>query len=170
MALSIHFATNTKKIQKKFNRFLVRFPKITKMGLEQAGEQLRRIIEENTTKGKKFSGGKFVAYSPEYSALKGKTTVDLQDSNRMLQSMKSRVVNRSKAQVYFNDMGMGKRAFFHQTGQGNLPERPFFGFNKKVENVIKKSFENLVRKEMRKLKLWVLEKTSQVILQLQLQT
>ena len=68
MALSIHFATNTQKIQKKFNRFLVRFPKITKMGLEQAGEQLRRIIEENTTKGKKFSGGKFVAYSPEYSA------------------------------------------------------------------------------------------------------
>jgi len=153
MALSIHFATNTQKIQKKFNRFLVRFPKITKMGLEQAGEQLRRIIEENTTKGKKFSGGKFVAYSPEYSALKGKTTVDLQDSNRMLQSMKSRVVNKSKAQVYFNDMGMGKRAYWHQTGSGKLPERPFFGFNRKVENVIKKSFENLIRKEMRKLKL-----------------
>ena len=153
MALSIHFATNTQKIQKKFNRFLVRFPKITKMGLEQAGEQLRRIIEENTTKGKKFSGGKFVAYSPEYSALKGKTTVDLQDSNRMLQSMKSRVVNKSKAQVYFNDMGMGKRAYWHQTGSGKLPERPFFGFNRKVENVIKKSFENLIRKEMTKLKL-----------------
>lgn len=153
MALSIHFATNTQKIQKKFNRFLVRFPKITKMGLEQAGEQLRRIIEENTTKGKKFSGGKFVAYSPEYSALKGKTTVDLQDSNRMLQSMKSRVVNKSKAQVYFNDMGMGKRAYWHQTGSGKLPERPFFGFNRKVENVIKQSFENLIRKEMRKLKL-----------------
>jgi len=170
MALSIHFATNTQKIQKKFNRFLVRFPKITKMGLEQAGEQLRRIIEDKTTRGEKYTSGRFVGYSPEYSALKGKTTVDLQDSNRMLQSMKSRVVNKSKAQVYFNDMGMGKRAFFHQTGQGNLPERPFFGFNKKVENVIKKSFENLVRKEMRKLKLWVLEKTSQVILQLQLQT
>ena len=153
MALSIHFATNTQKIQKKFNRFLVKFPKITKMGLEQAGEQLRRIIEENTTKGKKFSGGKFVAYSPEYSALKGKTTVDLQDSNRMLQSMKSRVVNKSKAQVYFNDMGMGKRAYWHQTGSGKLPERPFFGFNKKVENVIKQSFENLICKEMRKLKL-----------------
>jgi len=163
MALSIHFATNTKKIQKKFNRFLVRFPKITKMGLEQAGEQLRRIIEENTTKGKKFSGGKFVAYSPEYSALKGKTTVDLQDTNRMLQSMKSRVVNNYKSQVYFNDMGMGKRAYWHQTGSGNLPERPFFGFNKKVENVIKKQFENLVSKEIRRLKLWVQEKTLQVI-------
>ena len=85
--------------------------------------------------------------------MKGKTTVDLQDTNRMIQSMKSRVVNRSKAQVYFNDMGMGKRAYWHQTGSGNLPERPFFGFNKKVENVIKKSFEKLVTQEIRKLKL-----------------
>lgn len=153
MALSINFSTNTKKIQKKFNRFLLRFPKITKKGLDQAGEQLRRIIEENTTKGKKFTSGNFQGYSPEYSALKGKTTVDLQDSNTMLQSMKSRTVNNYKAQVYFNDQGMAKRAYWHQVGAGNLPARPFFGFNKKVESVIKKQFENLVSKEIRRLKL-----------------
>ena len=153
MALSIHFATNTKKIQKKFDRFLKRFPHITKKGLDEAGEQLRRIIEDKTTRGEKYTSGRFVGYSPEYSALKGKTTVDLQDSNRMLQSMKSRTVNNYKAQVYFNDMGMGKRAYWHQTGSGKLPERPFFGFNKKVENVIKQSFESLISKEMRKLKL-----------------
>ena len=153
MALSIHFSTNTQKIQKKFNKFLRRFPHVTKKGLDQAGEQLRRIIEDKTTRGEKYTAGRFIAYSPEYSALKGKTTVDLQDTNRMLQSMKSRVVNKNKAQVYFNDMGMGKRAYWHQTGSGNLPERPFFGFNKKVENVIKKSFEKLVTQEIRKLKL-----------------
>jgi len=162
MALSVHFSTNTKKIQKKFNRFLKRFPRVTRKGLEQAGAQLRNIIEEKTTRGEKYTAGRFVGYSPEYSALKGKTTVDLQDSNRMLQSMKSRVVNNYKAQVYFNDMGMGKRAYWHQTGSGNLPERPFFGFNKKVENVIKKQFENLVSKEIRRLKLWVQEKILQV--------
>ena len=153
MALSIHFSTNTQKIQKKFNKFLRRFPHVTRKGLDQAGEQLRRIIEDKTTRGEKYTAGRFIAYSPEYSALKGKTTVDLQDTNRMLQSMKSRVVNKNKAQVYFNDMGMGKRAYWHQTGSGNLPERPFFGFNKKVENVIKKSFEKLVTQEIRKLKL-----------------
>lgn len=153
MALSIHFSTNTQKIQKKFNKFLRRFPHVTRKGLDQAGEQLRRIIEDKTTRGEKYTAGRFIAYSPEYSALKGKTTVDLQDTNRMLQSMKSRVVNKNKAQVYFNDMGMGKRAYWHQTGSGNLPERPFFGFNKKVENVIKKQFEKLVTQEIRKLKL-----------------
>tara|TARA_R100000231_G_scaffold138406_2_gene116685 strand:+ start:151 stop:612 length:462 start_codon:yes stop_codon:yes gene_type:complete len=153
MALSINFSTNTKQIQKKFNRFLRRFPHITKKGLDQAGEQLRRIIEEKTKRGEKYTSGRFVAYSPEYSALKGKTVVDLKDSNRMLQSMKSRTVSNYKAQVYFNDMGMAKRAYWHQTGSGNLPERPFFGFNKKVENVIKRQFENLVSKELRRLKL-----------------
>jgi len=162
MALSVHFSTNSKKIQKKFNTFLKRFPRVTRKGLEQAGEQLRRIIEDKTTRGEKYTSGRFVGYSPEYSALKGKTIVDLQDSNRMLQSMKSRVVNNYKSQVYFNDMGMGKRAYWHQTGSGNLPERPFFGFNKKVENVIKKQFENLVSKEIRRLKLWVQEKILQV--------
>lgn len=153
MALSINFSTNTKQIQKKFNRFLRRFPHVTKKGLDQAGEQLRRIIEEKTKRGEKYTSGRFVAYSPEYSALKGKTVVDLKDTNRMLQSMKSRTVSNYKAQVYFNDMGMGKRAYWHQTGSGNLPERPFFGFNKKVENVIKRQFENLVSKELRRLKL-----------------
>ena len=153
MALSINFSTNTKQIQKKFNRFLRRFPHVTKKGLDQAGEQLRRIIEEKTKRGEKYTSGRFVAYSPEYSALKGKTVVDLKDTNRMLQSMKSRTVSNYKAQVYFNDMGMAKRAYWHQTGSGNLPERPFFGFNKKVENVIKRQFENLVSKELRRLKL-----------------
>ena len=153
MALNLFFSTNTKNIQKKFNRFLKRFPKITKMGVEQAGAQLRNIIEEKTTRGEKYTSGRFQAYSPEYSALKGKTTVDLQDTNRMLQSMKSRVVNNYKAQVYFNDQGLAKRAYWHQVGAGNLPVRPFFGFNKKVENVIKKQFENLIKQEMRRMKL-----------------
>lgn len=153
MALNVFFNTNTKNIQKKFNRFLKRFPRITKMGVEQAGAQLRNIIEEKTTRGEKYTSGRFQAYSPEYSALKGKTTVDLQDTNRMLQSMKSRVVNNYKAQVYFNDQGLAKRAYWHQVGAGKLPARPFFGFNKKVENVIKKQFENLIKKEMRRMKL-----------------
>lgn len=153
MAVNIFFSSNQKQIQRKFDRFLRKFPKITKFGLDQAGEQLRRIIEEKTTRGEKYTSGKFPAYSAEYSALKGKTTVDLQDTNRMLQSMKSRTVNNYKAQVYFNDQGMAKRAYWHQIGAGNLPKRPFFGFNKKVENVIKKQFENLIKQEMKRMKL-----------------
>ena len=61
MALSIHFSTNTQKIQKKFNKFLRRFPHVTKKGLDQAGEQLRRIIEEKTKRGEKYTAGRLIA-------------------------------------------------------------------------------------------------------------
>jgi len=153
MALSINFSTNTKNIQKKFDKFLRKFPHITRKGLDQAGEQLIEIIRTKTTRGEKYTSGKFPRYSDEYSALKGKTVVDLQDTNRMLQSIKSRTVNNFKNIVYFGNQQMALRAYWHQTGSGNLPERPFFGFNKKVENVIKKQFENLISKEMKRMKL-----------------
>jgi len=153
MALSINFSTNTKNIQKKFDKFLRKFPHITRKGLDQAGEQLTEIIRTKTTRGEKYTSGKFPRYSAEYSALKGKTVVDLQDTNRMLQSIKSRTVNNFKNIVYFGNQQMALRAYWHQTGSGNLPERPFFGFNKKVENVIKKQFENLISKEMKRMKL-----------------
>ena len=42
------------------------------------------------------------------------------------------------------------KAYWHQTGQGNLPKRPFFGFNKKVERVIQKNFEKYIKKEIKK--------------------
>lgn len=153
MALNVYFSENIKRVQKKFNRFLKHNPKIVRVGLAKAGEQLRRIIETKTTRGEKYTSGRFPGYSPEYSALKGKTVVDLQDSNRMLQSMKSRVVNNYKTQLYFNDMSLAKRAYWHQVGAGNLPQRPFFGFNKKVENVIKKSFEKHIATQIKRMKL-----------------
>ena len=153
MALNIFFSSNHKQVQKKFNHLLRRFPKITKKAISKAGDQLRTIIKEKTIRGEKYTSGRFQGYSPGYSELKGKTIVDLKDSNTMLQSIKSRVVNNFKSQVYFHDMGMAQRAYWHQTGAGNLPERPFFGFNKKVENVIKRTFEKNIRSELKRMKL-----------------
>ena len=151
--LNLKVNSNLKQVRIRYNRFFKKFPNVVLQGLERAGVQLKEIILAKTDRGIDVKGRRFAPYSKMYSELKGKTRVDLQDTNRMLQSMKSRVVNNYKSQVYFNDMGMGKRAYWHQTGSGNLPERPFFGFNKKVENVIKKQFENLVSKEIRRLKL-----------------
>jgi phage gpG-like protein len=45
------------------------------------------------------------------------------------------------------------KAYWHQTGQGNLPKRPFFGFNKKVERVIQKNFEKYIKKEIKRLQI-----------------
>jgi hypothetical protein len=34
---------------------------------------------------------------------------------------------------------------------GNLPKRKFFGFNKKTEKVIQRTYENFLKKEIRRL-------------------
>ena len=37
----------------------------------------------------------------------------------------------------------------------NEPNRKFFGFNKRTEKIINKSFEKFVNKELRKIRIWV---------------
>ena len=78
-----------------------------------------------------------------YASLKGKTTVDLQDTNRMLQSIDMKVISRNKVQLYFRSGREAMKAYWHQTGQGKLPKRPFFGFNKDVEKVIQRNLKNM---------------------------
>lgn len=151
--LSAKVNTNLKQVRKRYNKFFKRFPNIVLQGLERAGVQLKEIILEKTDRGIDIAGRRFAPYSQMYQELKGKTKVDLQDTNRMLQSIDSRVVNKTKVQVYFRNQNMAKRALWHQTGQGNLPERKFFGFNNSTEKVIQRTFAKFVKQKMKALKI-----------------
>jgi hypothetical protein len=151
--LSARVNTNLKQVRKRYNKFFKRFPNIVLQGLERAGVQLKEIILEKTDRGIDIAGRRFTPYSRMYEELKGKKKVDLQDTNRMLQSIGSRVVNKRKVQVYFRNQGMAKRALWHQTGQGNLPERKFFGFNNSTEKVIQRTFAKFVKQKMKALKI-----------------
>lgn len=151
--LSAKVNTNLKQVRKRYNKFFKRFPNIVLQGLERAGVQLKEIILEKTDRGIDIAGRRFAPYSRMYQELKGKTKVDLQDTNRMLQSIDSRVVNKTKVQVYFRNQNMAKRALWHQTGQGNLPERKFFGFNNSTEKVIQRTFAKFVKQKMKALKI-----------------
>jgi phage gpG-like protein len=151
--LNLRVQSNLPKVRKRFNIFFKRFPNIITKGLEQAGVQLKEIILTKTDQGKRFDAGKFVAYSPSYAAEKGKSTVNLQDTNRMLQSIASKRINKNKIQLYFRSQTEAKKALFHQKGLGNLPERPFFGFNSKTEKIIKQSYEQFLKKEIKRMKL-----------------
>ena len=151
MALDLKVTSNVKKVQARYVKFLHRFPRIIQQGLDQAGEQLKTIIVKRTELGKDQDGIKFVGYSSAYAELKGKSTVDLEDTNQMLQSISSKVVSKNKAQVFFRSQREATKGLFHQMGMGNLPKRKFFGFNKKTEKVIQDTFEKFVKKEIRKL-------------------
>jgi hypothetical protein len=151
MALDIKITSNVKKVQARYIKFLNKFPSIVKMGLEQAGVNLKTAILERTDRGLDMNRKPFIGYSPSYVALKGKSRVDLQDTNMMLQSIDSRVVSKNKAQVYFRSGREAMKAFWHQTGQGKLPKRKFFGFDKKLEKVIQRNYENLLKQQIRRL-------------------
>ena len=151
--LNARVTSNLPLVRKRFNKFFRKFPNIVTQGLEQAGVQLKEIILERTDKGIDINKSKFVSYSPMYSALKGKTTVNLQDTNRMLQSIDSKVRNKNKVQIYFRSQSQAKKALWHQQGMGKLPQRKFFGYNLATEKVIRRSFEQFIKKQIKALKI-----------------
>ena len=127
--LKARVISNLPLVRKRFNKFFRKFPNIVTQGLEQAGIQLKTIIDTRTNRGLDINKERFIAYSPMYSALKGKSVVNLQDTNRMLQSIDSKKRNKNQVQIYFRSQAQAKKALWHQQGMGKLPERKFFGYS-----------------------------------------
>ena len=151
--LKARVTSNLPLVRKRFNKLFKKFPRTIIRGLEQAGVQLKEIILERTDRGVDFNKSKFAGYSPMYSALKSKTIVNLQDTNRMLQSIDSKIRNKNKVQIYFRSQSQAKKALWHQQGMGNLPQRKFFGYDRRTEKVIRDSFEKFIGKQIKALKL-----------------
>ena len=151
--LNAKVTTNLPLVRKRFNKFFKRFPNIVTKGLEQAGVQLKTIIDTRTDKGLDINRKRFVGYSPSYAEEKGKTIVNLQDTNRMLQSIDSKKRNKNQVQIYFRSQAQAKKALWHQQGMGKLPERKFFGYDKRTEKVIRDTFEKFMKKQIKALKI-----------------
>ena len=98
-------------------------------------------------------GRRFVPYSKSYSDEKGKTKVDLQDTNRMLQSITARPEGKNKVKLFFRSQREANKALFHQKGLGNLPERKFFGFSRANEKAIQREFAKFIKKQMKNFKI-----------------
>jgi len=145
--------SNLPLVRKRFNKFFKKFPRITKIGLELAGLQLREIILDKTSKGKDMRNKKFRRYSDAYSKAKGKTRVDLFDMGNMLNNFTSKVANKNKVQLFFRSKKESDKAKWHHYGMGKLPKRPFFGYNKKTEVAIRKEFERFMKRQIKALKL-----------------
>ena len=116
--LKARVISNLPLVRKRFNKFFRKFPNIVTQGLEQAGIQLKTIIDTRTDRGLDINKRRFIAYSPMYSALKGKTVVNLQDTNRMLQSIDSKVKNKNTVQIYFRSQRQAKKSIMASTRHG----------------------------------------------------
>ena len=176
MALNVKIKTNSKAIEKRFKRLQSKFPSIIDKGILQGGFQLLDIIRTKTAKGVDFRDTPFAPYSSSYLKQlqrEGKPTkVDLFYSGRMLGALtpSNRTIKKTgkhKVSISFSNSQMRQRALFNQVL--NEPKREFFGFNNRTEKIINKQFNKFVEKELKKMKLWVLEKILHPIYYLQFQ-
>ena len=153
MAINIRFNDNSKQVQRNIKRFQNKFPRIVEKGIKQAGFQLLEFIKTKTKKGQRFDTGRFASYSASYLKQlqrEGKPTkVDLFYTGRMLGSLTPsstvKKTRKNKISLGFSNSEMAQRALFVQVL--NKPERPFFGFNARTEQAIKKAFNRFVKKE-----------------------
>jgi hypothetical protein len=160
MALDLKIKTNAKAIERRFKRLESKFPSVIDKGILQGGFQLLDIIRTKTAKGIDFRDRPFAPYSQGYLKQlqrEGKSTkVDLFNTGRMLGAItpSGRTVKKTgknKISINFSNSQMRQRALFNQVL--NEPKREFFGFNKRTENIIQKTFNRFVEKELRKFRI-----------------
>ena len=129
--------TNAKKIEKALKQKGKDVGKSMKRALSITAQEGINIIEARTEDGVGYKGGAFKGYSAKYAKFrrdKGRgKNVDLQFSGRMLGSMTSKA-DRKKATIFFTRAEEAKKAAM------NDKTRPFFGFNRKEEKQLAKTF------------------------------
>ena len=160
MALSVKIKTNSKHIEKRFQRLKSKFPSIIDKGILQAGFQLLDIIRTKTAKGIDINSSKFAPYSTSYLKKLNregkKTAVDLFYTGRMLGALTPsaktvRKTGKHKITLGFSNAQMRQRALFNQVL--NEPKRVFFGFNDRTEKIIQNTFNKFIKKQFRNMKL-----------------
>ena len=155
MAVNLKIKDNTQQVRNNFKKLGRRLTKTIDKGVKQAGFQLLDIIRTKTKKGIDINSRKFAPYSSGY--LKKlqregkKTAVDLFSTGRMLGSLtpNQTIKKTGKHQVTlsFSNAEMRQRALYNQVL--NEPKRVFFGFNRRTEKIINKSFEKFMKKHIR---------------------
>jgi len=100
------------------------------------------IIEARTSKGRSYKGTFFKKYSANYAAYrlqKGRSTKpDLQFTGQMISSM-SAISTSGYAEIYFTRATESKKAAM------NDKKRPFFGFSRKEQKTLSKTFERYLK-------------------------
>ena len=160
MAISVKIKTNSKAIERRYKILKSKFPSIIDKGILQAGFQLLDIIRTKTAKGIDINSSKFAPYSSSYLKKLNregkKLAVDLFYTGRMLGALTPsgktvRKTGKHKISLGFSNAQMRQRALFNQVL--NEPKRVFFGFNKRTEDIISKTFNKFIAKEFKKMKI-----------------
>ena len=117
----------------------------TKAGLDCNDEEFEEYA--GRTKKMKTKYGK----SPSLVNLEhGKDSKGKATSGNMMTSIATKITG-NLAETYFIDANKGLLAYYHQTGQDNLPIRAFMGWTKKADKMINKIYNKFLDKLLRKI-------------------
>jgi len=144
--VKVEMQVDTAEVDALFRRLDRQYSKDIVKALDVTAQKGIQMILERTEKGKGYTG-RFLPYTADYAkfrAKKGRQTafVDLNFSGRMTSSIK-RLLDKPKltATLEFSRANEAKKA------AGLNVKRPFFGFNNREQQFLKKFFYGvLVRK------------------------
>ena len=159
MAVNLKIKSNEKQLSKKYKKLQSRLPRLIDKGVKQAGFQLVDRIRTKTKKGIDFNDNPFAPYSEGYLKRlrkeKRSTKVDLHYDGGMVGALTPSMVKKTgkhKVSLGFARADERDKAFFNQVMMGDK-NRKFFGFNKRTENIIQKTFNKFIEKEIRNMRI-----------------
>jgi hypothetical protein len=156
MAVNFKLQANADIVSKNISKYKTKLEQAIQKGLLQAGFQLVTVMKELTKKGLDVYRNPFAPYSEGYLKhlqRKGRpTSVDLHYDGDMLRALTPDVrtvkpTGKNRVTVSFSNAEERKKALFNQVL--NQPTRKFFGFDKRTESIIGKSFNQFISKELR---------------------
>jgi|GEM_PF-5497070 phage gpG-like protein len=102
------------------------------INFSRLGLKVKQNILRRTKDGVDINKTAFKPYSPSYFIQKSvthtDTTVNLQNSNRMLASIQVSA-NDNSSMLFFADAENSEKALVHNSGINGMPKREFFGVN-----------------------------------------
>ena len=156
MAVTLEVKSNQKQLSNKLKKFQSVLPRVIDKGIKQAGFQLLEIIRTKTKKGIDFNDKPFAPYTQGYinhlQKIGYPTKVDLHYSGDMMGDLTTKKTGKHKVSLGFARAEERDKAMFNQVMRGDK-NRVFFGFNKRTENIIQRTFNRFVEKELRKFRI-----------------
>ena len=135
--MQVNITSNVKQASKRIGKKGKELAASVKRALSITAQTGINIIEDRTSKGIGFKGGKFKAYTPVYAAFRASKgrgqNPDLQFTRQMLSSMTSKASSK-QAEIFFTRATESKKAAM------NNESRPFFGFSSREEKQLGEVF------------------------------
>ena len=149
MVADVKVTANTIDVSNYIKKITKTIPRDIQKGLAQASLFGIQQITDKTQKGQMPDGGRFRPYSKKTRkdrAERGRqiSFVDLTDSGRMFRSLTFKAT-RNKSTLFFRRQEENKKAFFHDTGHGKMPQRPFFAIGRRDEDKIRSIFNRAIK-------------------------